>query len=269
MSSFSAAWLALRESYDRAARSAEVLEAVADAFRDAPSIAIVDLACGSGATLRALGPQLPPRQSWRLVDNNLSLLARAAVAGQPPQLTVTTTPIDLARDLELALDGPLDLVTASALLDLVSAEWLDRFVIEAAARRLPVYAALTYDGRVAVEPEVSLDTEVLAGFDLHQRTDKGFGPALGPAAAARAVERFEHFGYRVMQGRADWVFGPDDRAVQDALFVGWAEVAPLTAGLSPAAIDGWLARCRADLAQGRSRLRVGHLDIFARPMGTR
>jgi methyltransferase family protein len=269
MSGFSAEWLALREPYDRAARSAEVVEAVTEAFRDAPSIAVVDLACGSGATLRALAPHLPPRQSWRLVDNNLSLLARAASAGQPPQLTVTTTPVDLARDLELALDGPLDLVTASALLDLVSAEWLDRLVVEAAARRLPVYAALTYDGRVAVEPESSLDRELLAGFDLHQRTDKGFGPALGPAAAARAVERFEHFGYRVVQGRADWLFGPDDGAVQDALFAGWAEVAPLTTGLSPAAIDGWLARRRADLAAGRSRLRVGHLDIFARPMGTR
>jgi SAM-dependent methyltransferase len=269
MSSFRAEWLALREPYDRAARSTEVLEAAAEAFRHAPSIAVVDLACGSGATLRALAPRLPPRQRWRLVDNNLSLLAKAAAAGQPPQLTVTTTPVDLARDLELALDGPLDLVTASALLDLVSAEWLDRLVIEAAARRLPVYAALTYDGRVAVEPARSLDTELLAGFDLHQRTDKGFGPALGPAAAARAVERFEHFGYRVVQGRADWVFEPHDRAVQDALFAGWAEVAPLTTGLSPAVINGWLAGRRADLAQGRSRLRVGHLDIFARPMGTR
>jgi hypothetical protein len=232
MSSFSAEWLALREPYDRAARSTEVLEAVAEAFRDAPSIAVVDLACGSGATLRALASRLPPRQRWRLVDNNLSLLAKAAAAGHP-------------------------------------AEWLDRLVIEAAARRLPVYAALTCDGRVAVEPARSLDTELLAGFDLHQRTDKGFGPALGPAAAAHAVERFEHFGYRAVQGRADWVFGPDDRAVQDALFAGWAEVAPLTTGLSPAAIDDWLARRRADLAQGRSRLRVGHLDIFARPMGTR
>jgi hypothetical protein len=269
VSSFSAEWLALREPYDRAARSGVVLEAVAEAFRDAPSIAVVDLACGSGATLRALAPRLPSRQSWRLVDNNLSLLAKAAAAGQAPQLTVTPTPVDLARDLELALDGPLDLVTASALLDLVSAEWLDRFVIEAAARRLPVYAALTYDGRVVVEPDRSLDAEVLAGFDLHQRTDKGFGPALGPGAAARAVERLEHFGYRIVQGRADWMFGPDDRAVQEALFAGWAEVAPLTTGLSPAAIDGWLARRRADLEQGRSRLRVGHLDIFARPMGTR
>jgi ubiquinone/menaquinone biosynthesis C-methylase UbiE len=78
MSGFSAEWLALREPYDRAARSAAVLAAVADALIGETSISVVDLACGTGATLRALGPHLPPFQRWRLVDNNLSLLVRAA-----------------------------------------------------------------------------------------------------------------------------------------------------------------------------------------------
>ena len=113
--------------------------------------------------------------------------------GPSPHVTLVTRPVDLARDLELALDGPLDLITASALLDLVSAEWLDRLIVEAAARRLPVYAALTYDGRVRIEPAEAFDAEILSGFNLHQRTDKGFGPALGPDAAARAVERLRAF----------------------------------------------------------------------------
>src|SRR5439155_88268 len=81
--------------------------------------------------------RLPKRQSWRLVDNDLSLLARAGDLAKPPDLTVTPVPVDLARDLEAALDGAVELVTTSALLDLVSHEWLDRLVIEAAARRLP------------------------------------------------------------------------------------------------------------------------------------
>jgi methyltransferase family protein len=269
MSGFSAAWLALREPYDLAARNSVVIEAVVDAFREQAALSIVDLACGTGASLRALRPHLPPRQSWRLVDNDLGLLAQASTAGQSPHVTVTTMPVDLVRDLELALDGPLDLVTTSALLDLVSPEWLDRLVVEAAARRLPVYAALSYDGRASAEPRASLDAEFLAGFNLHQQTDKGFGPALGPGAAARAAERFAHFGYSVVQGRADWVLAPDDRAIQDALFAGWAEVARLTTGLSPAEIAGWLAERRGYLAAGRSRLRIGHVDIFARPIGTR
>ncbi len=269
MSGFSAEWLALREPYDRAARNATVLDAVAGAFNGHGAIAVVDLACGSGATLRAMGPRLPPRQAWRLVDNDLGLLAQAPQPGQRPPLTVVVRPVDLVRDLELALEGPLDLIVTSALLDLVSPEWLDRLVVEAAARRLPVYAALTYDGRAVIEPSEPFDGELVDGFNLHQRTDKGFGAALGPTAAARAVERFEHLGYSVVQGRSDWAFGPDDRPIQDTLFAGWAEIAALTTTMTAAEIAGWLARRRAHLAQGRSRLRVGHLDIFARPIGTR
>ena len=269
MSGFSADWLSLREPYDRAARNAAVLDAVAGAFTDQAAIAVVDLACGTGATLRAIGAHLPPRQAWRLVDNDLSLLARAATLGEPPRLTVVAKPVDLARDLELALDGPLDLVTTSALLDLVSADWLDRLIVETAARRLPVYAALSYDGRTVVEPQERFDSEILAGFNMHQRTDKGFGPALGPLAAAQAIERFQHFGFAVVHGRSDWVLGGDDRVMQDALFAGWAGVAALTTTLTSDQIARWLAARRAHLAAGRSSLQVGHVDLFARPIGTR
>jgi hypothetical protein len=267
--SFSADWLALREPCDLAARNAAVLDAVAEAFLDRTSIAVVDLACGTGATLRAIGPHLPPQQSWRLVDNDLGLLAKASALGNPPHVTVVTQPVDLVRDLELALAAPLDLVTASALLDLVSPEWLDRLIIEAAARQLPVYAALTYDGRAAIAPEDAADGALLSGCNRHQRTDKGFGPPLGPTASARAAERFEHFGFAVVQGRSDWVLGPDERDIQDALFAGWAGVGALTTVLSPEEIAGWLARRRSHLAAGRSQLRIGHVDLFARPIGTR
>jgi hypothetical protein len=269
LSGFSAAWLTLREPYDVAARNGAVLDAVAGAFIQHPSISVVDLACGTGSTLRAITGQLPPRQSWRLVDNDLGLLARASMLGHPPDANVMTRPIDLARDLELALEAPLDLVAASALLDLVSLEWLDRLAIEAAARRLPVYAALTYDGRTVLEPSDELDRDMLAAFHEYQRTDKGFGPALGPSAAARAVERFELVGYSVMQGRSDWVLRAADLAIQEALFAGWAEAQTTSAALSSERVSAWLARRRAHLAAGRSSLRVGHVDIFARPMDAR
>ena len=122
MSGFSAEWLSLSERYDRAARNTKVLDAVRRHFAGQNAIAVVDLACGTGSTVRTVGPYLPARQNWLLVDNDLSLLARTSTLSQPPDLSVTARPVDLARDLELALDGPLDLVTASALLDLVSAQ---------------------------------------------------------------------------------------------------------------------------------------------------
>jgi hypothetical protein len=211
MSGFSAQWLALREPHDLRARNAQVLDAVAAAFADRPAVAVVDLACGAGANLRAIGPRLPRQQSWRLVDNDLGLLARTAALAQPPRLAVQARAVDLARDLELALDGPLDLITCSALLDLVSAPWLERLAVEAAARALPVYAALSYDGRATLAPSDPFDAEMVAAVNRHQRRDKGFGPALGPQAAALAVAQFEAVGYGVVQGRSDWVFGPAGR----------------------------------------------------------
>jgi trans-aconitate methyltransferase len=129
-----------------------VLDAVARLGGERSSVAVVDLACGLGSTLRACTERLPQRQSWRLVDNDLSLLARAAGLAQAARPDGDAGPVDLARDLEAALDGPVELVTTSALLDLVSHDWLDRLVTESAARRLPVYAALSYDGLATLDP---------------------------------------------------------------------------------------------------------------------
>ena len=265
MSGFSAQWLALREPYDLRARSAGVLDAVAAAFADESAVAVVDLACGVGASLRALGPRLPPRQGWRLVDNDLGLLARTAALAQPPRLSVTAQAVDLARDLELALDGPHDLVTCSALLDLVSAQWLERLVVEAAARRLPVYAALSYDGRATLEPSDAFDAEMVAAVNRHQRRDKGFGPALGPQAAALAVARFEGVGYGVVQGRSDWMFAPHDDTIQDSILAGWATAARELGDVPLDRIAAWFTHRRELVADGRARLQIGHIDLFATP----
>jgi hypothetical protein len=46
-------------------------------------------------------------------------------------------------------------------------------------------------------------------------------------------------------------------------------LAALITTLSAEEIAQWLAQRRAHLAQGRATLRVGHVDIFARPSGMR
>jgi hypothetical protein len=269
MSGFSASWLALREPYDATARNPKVRGALAAAFHGKGDIAVVDLACGTGTSLRALRPHLPTRQHWRLVDNDLGLLAQAGTLAQPPDLAVTARAIDLARDLEFALDGPIDLVTASALLDLVSAEWLDRLAVECAARRLPVYAALSYDGRVAMVPSEAFDTEVVAAVNQHQRGNKGFGPALGPAAPAQAVSAFEQLGYLVTEGRSDWVFGPQDREIQAAMLAGWAQAADELGAIPAEQVADWLTRRLRHVAAGKAEMKVGHVDMFAVPTAVR
>jgi hypothetical protein len=266
--SFSAAWLEMREPYDRRARDPAVIEAVVAALAGRTSVTIADLACGTGSTFRALMPRIKSRQNWRLVDNDLSLLARTPQSS-PPDVHVTTVPIDINRDLEAALDGPIDLVTTSALLDLVSDEWLQRLVVEIAVRRLPLYAALSYDGRIEMTPSDSSDKKIIAAVNAHQRTDKGFGPALGPGAAQAAAGRFERVGYAVTRGVSDWVFAPHDRDMQIEMLSGWAVAAQAIGDIAELELAAWLKRRRDFVAAGRSSIRVGHTDLFARPTATR
>ena len=269
MSGFSAAWLALREPYDMGARNPRVIDAMVAAFRGQASLSVVDLACGTGATFRALSDRLPRRQDWRLVDNDLGLLAAAAGLARPPDVTVAARTIDLARDLELALDGPVDLITTSALLDLVSQDWLERLVVEAAARRLPVYAALSYDGRVTFTPSEPFDEDILAAVNRHQRGNKGFGPALGPDAPAAAAKILKRVGYSFVEGPSEWVLGPADTAMQAEILRGFSNAAEELRELPDVRIAEWLAQRLALVGEGRSSMQVGHVDFFALPMPIR
>jgi SAM-dependent methyltransferase len=265
MTGFSTQWLALREPHDTRARNAGVLAAVRETHADLPSITVVDLACGTGSTRRAIAPALPQHQHWTFVDNDLSLLARAADFPVPVGSTIRATPVDLMRDLEAALDGACDLVTCSALLDLVSETWLDRLVTECAARRLPLYAALTYDGRIALKPQVRTDAQIIDAVNRHQKNDKGFGPALGPDAASALIRRFGHLDYQVSEGPSDWDVGSADADMQRATLTQWALAAREVDVMSAANIASWLEQRLEFVAAGHSRLRVGHVDIFARP----
>jgi hypothetical protein len=269
MSGFSADWLTLREPFDAAARRNAVREEALRSIAGLDPVAIVDLACGTGSGMRALAPFVPARQTWRLVDNDLSLLARAAESPRPERAQATAVPVDLAHDLEAALDGAVDLVTTTALLDLVSAPWVERLAIECAARRLPLYAALSYNGHIAFTPEDPGDAAIVEAVNAHQRTDKGFGPALGPTAAAEAIARFTAVGYVTVHETSDWTMGPQDSEMQNALLAGWAGAARELDARPLDDIIGWLTRRRELVAAGRSSMSVGHVDLFARPMETR
>ena len=263
MSSFPAAWLALREPYDLRARNPSVLVAVVTSLKRRSPLRIVDLASGTGSTLRALSPRLPTPQIWKLIDKDIRLLEGASATPLAKQVVMTAVPLDINRDLETALDGAIDLITISALLDLVSQSWLDHFAEAVAARSLPVYAALSYDGRTKFIPPDPFDPAVIDAVNAHQRLDKGFGAALGPAAAAFAIGRFQALGYSLVYGTSDWAIGRQDRTMQAEILAGWASSAHDLGTLPPADITAWVTRRRAMIAAGCSVLKVGHVDFFA------
>lgn len=248
---FSAQWLALREPADLAARDGALLRAAVHAAGPAPLI--LDLGCGTGATWRALLPHLPAGARWRLVDNDADLLRIAASQIGADAETVLA---DLADVAALPLDG-VSLVTASALLDLVSGAW-----VKALAARLtvPLYAALSYDGQMRWTPEDPRDAAITTAFNRHQQQDKGFGTALGPTSGPRASALLQGAGFTVQQAQSPWLLGPDMADLHRELIDGITQAAQ-DAGETRAADWGQMRRAHAN----RTRCQIGHVDLLALP----
>ena len=115
----------------------------------------------------------------------------------------------------------------------------------------------------------ALDRRFATGYrdavNRHQRGDKGFGPALGPAATATATALLGARGYRVLQGRSDWLLGPGEASLMAALIDGWAGAAAGLCRSDAAAIAAWRRHRLAAVAGGKLRVRVGHTDLLALP----
>jgi len=254
VSGFAADWLALREPYDRRARSAELAQRFAEALGPAPRL--TDLGCGTGANLRYLAPVLAPGQQWLCVDHDRTLLALAENAHGCARFEEH----DIASGLEgLTLEETG--VTASALLDLTSARWLEE--LAARCQGSSLLFALNFDGRMAWQPPLAEDAMVDGRFAAHQRTDKGFGPALGPEAAAHLATLLDDRGHRVTTVTSDWHLNPDDSQMLAAMVEG--VVAAASAIEDDRRLAQWAGLRRAQRARNELGLTVGHVDLLALP----
>ena len=280
-------WLAIREPLDAVARSAGLARAVAETLPTDRPLHVLDLGAGTGSNARYLMTRLPPRQRWVLADRDADLLSEVperigrwaasvgfgtqrsdegvSIGGEQIDSYVQTRLKDLAT-LDPELFAGQDLVTGSALLDLVSSRWLRDLASMCAGSRAVVLFALTYNGAAHCTPEEPVDQRVLELVNRHQRHDKGFGAAAGPEAAERAARAFEAVGYRVRRAASDWTLGPDRREMQTLLFGGWQEAAAAMAPDEASITGDWLARRLAHVAAGRSQVVVGHEDLAAWPL---
>lgn len=260
MSGFSAEWLSLREPADHAARSVGLTRAALDVSPGGTPPRILDLAAGTGSNLRYLlgAGRLAGRSAdFLLVDHAQALLDRV-----PKSPFVATRCLDLSTLDGTIFDGR-SLVTASALLDLVSDEWLGALASHCAASGATVLFALSFDGRIVCSPEDEWDGAIVGRVNRHQRTDKGFGPALGAAASNCAARSFRDRGYHVTRDRSDWVLTAASAELQRQLIDGWARAAAEIAPLETREIAAWRVRRHAHIDAGSSHIIVGHEDMAA------
>ena len=281
-------WLRVREPADVAARSEALTRAIAEPRVPAEPLCLLDLGTGTGSNIRYLAERLRGPQRWLAVDRNTGLLAelpermtswaaasgyeawtdgrRCVVRGAHFACDIETQEGDIGTLDDHRIFAGRHLVTASALLDLVSKRWLLALAAHCRIERARALFAITYNGRFACTPSDAEDEAVRHLMNRHQKTDKGLGgTAAGPDAGAVAEQCFLQAGYRVRRENSDWILGPADRDVQRLLIDGWAEAATEMAPDRAPVIARWHAHRTALVEGANSHVVVGHDDLAAWP----
>lgn len=269
-SAFAADWLRRREPVDHRSRAAALTPLLQAAWRARGWSRILDLGCGTGSNLRYLAPSLPGLQEWTLLDQDPELLTRVeAPAGVE---RVDRVHGDLAEQ-GLPAITQAHLVTGSALLDLVSEDWLRRLVKACRSAPCGAHFALSYDGEItwsasegdSARDDNPDDTLVRQAVNEHQRRDKGLGPALGPTVGSVAETLFQRAGYRTWLLPSPWRLGPEDAELSRALVDGWERAAVEQQPDQIDRIQTWARRRRETIASGAFALTIGHKDLLAVP----
>jgi SAM-dependent methyltransferase len=253
-------WLMLREPVDMRSREADVLSAAIRVIEAEPRRLVLDIGCGTGSTYRSIQPHLRHDTCWRLLDNDPALLQEVKVRHGD---AVETAAVDLNHVETLPLDE-VGFVTASALFDLCSADFMGRLARRLSRNGIGLYAALNYDGEMTWTDEHPLDLAVTATFNAHQLSDKGLGLSLGPDAWRHLAEVMVAEGYEVRIGQSPWVLKRGDAALHLSLLQGILSAAQEYGQLDMRDLIEWHDyRCRS-AAEGRGLCHIGHRDLLAR-----
>lgn len=262
-------WLQLREPADAAARASELVAELAPLLPGRDLTLVHDLGAGTGAMSRWLAPFLPGAQHWVLHDRDTDLLAVAEDSGRArardgTPIRLSSRAGDLTRLSADDLSGA-DLVTASALLDMLTGAEVARLVALCAAPGCPVLVTLSVVGVVEVEPRDPLDDRVAESFNAHQRRDCAVGRLLGPDAAPAAVAGFRRLGREVLVRPSPWRLDSTLSELTAQWFAGWwsaaSEQRPELAVTAPT----YLRRRLDELAAGNLRVAVHHVDFLVLP----
>jgi hypothetical protein len=251
-------WLDLREAADAHARSRELVERLRPRLPPARR-EIHDLACGTGSMGRWLGPLLAAPQRWVLHDRDTDLLAIAAASGDVEVRECDITRLD-AEDLAGA-----SLITASALLDLMTVDELDGLVDLCTRVGCPVLLALSVVGRVELAPADPLDARIAAAFDAHHRRVPAYGRLHGPDAVAAAADGFRRRGAEVLVRPSPWRLGAADSALAAQWLAGWLDAAFEQDPALATDAAGYAGQRLAQARAGRLAVTVGHADLLVVP----
>lgn len=265
ISTTTTSWLALRAKADDDARSAALALRLARLIPPGP-VVVHDLGSGTGAMPRWLAPRLPGPQEWALRDGDALILDDVDLdavlddAGRPITACRMVEHLgDLSRDAFAGASA----VTASALLDVVTADEARRIVDACVAATAPALFSLSVTGGALLHPQEPLDALIGAAFDAHQRRpDRGL---LGPDAVPVVARLFAAAHWQVKRARTPWRLGRGDEVLIGEWLDGWIGAASEQDPSLAARAEEYRARRLDQASAGHLRVVVPHEDVLAWP----
>lgn len=223
------------------------------------TLEIIDLGAGTGANQRWLAPQLPFRQRWVHLDHD-PIISRSLPL--PDDTMIIDDTVEALSRLLASRDAGRQLVTCSALLDVLTMAQLNAVCRAVIDNRVPALFSLTVTGTFGVVPSHPDDQPLLDAFNDHQRR----AGRAGPEAASLAAEALRAAGFDVRCQETPWQL----TAASGRAFVGQVLQERLCAAVSQhpglaQAANAWLELRRSQLALGIMRVELGHGDILALP----
>lgn len=264
-------WLALREPEDAEARSLDLAIAAAELLPEGPAV-VHDLGSGTGSMMRWLAPHLPAPQTWLLHDWNADLTEQAialprARSRDGAEVSAIGRVGSLTELSETDLAGA-SLVTASALLDVLTSAEVHALVGACVAAGCPALLSLSVTGTVRLTPRDELDTTVNDAFNAHQLRDANGRRQLGRYAAPIARGLFAEAGWNVRQSTTAWRLNHSQGTLLREWFDGWLDAAVEQQPELSTEAERYRARRLAQLERRELSAEVDHVDLLAWP-GTR
>ncbi len=264
----SSEWLALREPEDADARSRDLALTVAQLVHPGP-VVVHDLGSGTGSMMRWLAPLLPGPQAWVLHDWNSELTDRA-ISEAPPRdgggdaVSVRSKTGNLAQLRASDLAGA-SLVTASALLDVLTSREIHAIVNACLRAGCPALFALSVTGEVRLAPRDELDPAFERAFNAHQVREEHGRQQLGRHGAAIARGLFTEAGWHVRPSTTVWRLDRRRARLLREWFEGWTDAALEQEPALAAVATDYRERRASQLESGELSVHIRHLDLLAWP----